>query len=122
MELPPFEHGTPRMPDQSTMSTLEWVIGGLGAIASAALAHVHLRINRVEDAMRANEAKAADDTLKGDKTLRDLLDERVRSDSEFRERVLREMVTKADMRDLANELRQSIRDLLGRTGPPAAHP
>ncbi len=105
------------MPDQPTMSMLEWLLGSAGTIVAAALAHIHVRINRVEQTIRENESKASEDTLRGDKALQSVLDERTRNDREFREQILREMVTKADMRDLANELRQSIRDVFGRTPP-----
>ncbi|MDA8251083.1 MAG: hypothetical protein M0Z28_18195 [Rhodospirillales bacterium] len=125
--LPP---GTRTMTDQSTMSTLEWILTAAVAAIIAAFGHAHVRINRVEDDAKKDidevrkavsdvQTRASEDTLRGDKALHDLLDERERADRAFRERVLREMVTKDDWRQFSTEIRQFIRDLSGRT-PPAA--
>ncbi len=68
-------------------------IGGL-------FGHLHLRVNRLEDRVAENHTTIQDELGTGDDKLRDRIDEMRRDDADFRERLLREMANKDDIREL----------------------
>lgn len=83
---------------------LEWAIGVFVVLLSAMGGHLHLRINRIEDATRAMIDAATDARLKDDR-------EKWRAITENREvfeAFARTVVTKEDLRDFERRLGQLL--------------
>lgn len=77
---------------------LHWLMGAVFTVGMAVVANFHLRINRVEQIAR-----------QGDEALWAELGAQRTSGQEFRERILREVASKQDIRDLEIRLTDLLR-------------
>ncbi len=98
---------TPVNDNTAGATLLAWASLVLTAIGGL-FGHLHLRVNRLEDRVAANHTTIQDELGTGDDKLRDRIDEMRRDDADFRERLLREMANKDDIR----ELRASVERLM----------
>lgn len=119
------------MPDanQVALPWLEWLLGIGATLVTAAFGHVHIRIGNIERRARSDVDQARGTIDQSLLELRGVLEQRALIDREFREHVLRDMVTKGETQELrtavytlAGEMRQAIGALTGRSQPPTGGP
>jgi demethoxyubiquinone hydroxylase (CLK1/Coq7/Cat5 family) len=88
-------------------SFLAWAGLALAALAGL-LGHLHLRVNRLEDRVASNHTDMQTEMGSGDDKLAARMDEMRRDDAAFRERLLREMASKDDVRELRASIERIV--------------
>jgi hypothetical protein len=98
------------MSDASESALLAWA-GVVATAVAGVLGHLHLRINRLEDRVRGDRAALHAEVGGGDDKLWQELAEMRRDEAAFRERLLREMASRQDVRDLRASVERLMSDL-----------
>lgn len=96
------------VPGPSDLSLFEWIIGGIGTVASIFLGNLHVRHNRMEDRLSAVERDARETAATGDNALWSELRTMSDKNQTFREDMLRNVVTKADLAAMETRLKQAM--------------
>lgn len=103
------------MSDASEHGLLAWA-GVVAAAVAGLLGHLHLRINRLEDRVSGDRTALQAEVGGGDDKLWRELAEMRRDEAAFRERLLREMASRQDVRDLRASVERLTSDLGVRRG------
>lgn len=103
------------MSDATDHGLLAW-IGLAVSAAGGLLGHLHLRVNRLEDRVDGSHAALQAQLGGGDDKLWVGLAEMRREETAFRERLLREMASKADISELRGSIERLTSDFTMRRG------
>jgi hypothetical protein len=98
-----------KMNEPTDTGTFQWALGIATTIVLSAFGHLHLRLNRAEEAARKEAAEAEEAAREGDREIWAELDKQREASGKFREHVLSQMVTKDDIREMEHRLLTALR-------------